>query len=227
MDKTNKIEEIVEDEAAKLEAEADSDATVMMPALDTAEKPADKTGAINAAVINPKADLAALDALEYELFALRYAMGELTSFAEVIDPDGATDDRGEAVGYLMEKSTNALCAPEIGALLDRLEANPAILNATQAAQVKILKRDRAQLLDVPVEEQVALAKLQNESAGVWRKAKLSNDWASFEPYLDKAVEAQIRIAGYKNPSKDPYDVWLDEFEHDTDRAFYEIGRAHV
>ena len=227
MDKTNKIEEIVEDEAAKLEAEADSDATVMMPALDAAEKPADKTGAINAAVINPKADLAALDALEYELFALRYAMGELTSFAEVIDPDGATDDRGEAVGYLMEKSTKALCAPEVGALLDRLEANPAILNATQAAQVKILKRDRADLLDVPVEEQVALAKLQNESALVWRKAKLSNDWASFEPYLDKAVEAMIRIAGYKNPDKDPYDVWLDDFEHDTDRTFYDSFFSEV
>ena len=94
MDETRKIEEILEDEAAKMEAEVapepekDADATIMMPApiFSADEKPAEKpvekpASSINAAVINPKADLAALDALEHELFALRYAMGELTSFA--------------------------------------------------------------------------------------------------------------------------------------------------
>lgn len=236
MDETSKIDEMLEDEAAKPEAaedapEADADATVMMPVLNIEETvsepaaaaaPADKTGTgINAAVINPRADLAAIDALENELFALNYAANEISSLGEVIDPEGATDDRGEVLGYLMQKSQEALCAPEIGAVLDRLEANPAVLNSIQAAQVKILKRDRAQLLDVPVEEQVALGKLQNEASAVWRKAKLANDWESFEPYLDLIVEAQVRIAGYKNPRKDPYDVWLDEFEHDTDRSFYD------
>ena len=241
MDKTSKIDEVLEDEAAKLEAEAetaaedDPGATIMMPAIDLEAEasepataaPVEKPAAINAAVINPKADLAALDALENELFALGYALGEISSLAEVIDPDGAVDDRGEAMGYLMQKSQEALCAPEVGAFLARLEATPAVLNAKQAAQVKILKRDRAQLLDVPVEEQVALGKLQNESSAVWHKAKLANDWASFEPYLDRIVEAQVRIAGYKSTEKDPYDVWLDEFEHGTDRAFYDAFFAEL
>ncbi len=227
MDEPAKVDEVLEETAAKLEADAgaDADATVVMPAQDAqapeAAEAAERAGSINAAVINPKADLAALDGVENELFALGYALGEIYSFGDVLDPDGATEDRGEVLAYLMQKSQEALCAPEFGSVLERLEANPAILNEKQAAQVKILKRDRAKLLDVPVEEQAALAKLQNESSAVWRKAKLANDWESFEPYLDRIIEAQIRIAGYMSPEKDPYDVWLDEHEHDADRAFYD------
>ncbi|RVU97269.1 carboxypeptidase M32 [Coriobacteriales bacterium OH1046] len=213
MDKTRKNERALEHEAAV--AEADDTAT----GIDEPAAPA--AGTLNAALLNPKADIAVLDALENELFALGYTLGEIISFADVIDPDGATEDRGEALAYLVQKRQEALCAPEIGAVLDRLEANPAILNEKQAAEVKILKRDRAQLVDVPVEEQAALSRLQNESSAVWHKAKLADDWASFEPYLDQIVEAQIRIAGYKNAGKDPYDVWLDEYEHGTDRTFYD------
>lgn len=222
MDKAKKHQETAsEHKATEQECASASDSTAVMPALNTEEPAASATGTLNAALLNPKADIAVLDALENELFALNYAIGEIYSFADVIDPDGATDDRGEALAYLIQKSQEALCAPEIGVVLDRLEANPAILNEKQAAQVKILKRDRAQLVDVPVEEQAALSKLQNESSAVWHKAKLADDWESFEPYLDKIIEAQIRIAGYKNAEKDPYDVWLDEYEHDTDRAFYD------
>jgi carboxypeptidase Taq len=44
---------------------------------------------------------------------------------------------------------------------------------------------------------------------------------SFEPYLDRLIESLRRLAAYKNPSADPYDVWLDEFEQGSDRAFYD------
>ena len=89
MDKTSKIDEVLEDEAAKLEAEAetaaedDPGATIMMPAIDLEAEasepataaPVEKPPAINPAVINPRADIAALDALENDLFALGYALG--------------------------------------------------------------------------------------------------------------------------------------------------------
>ena len=62
---------------------------------------------------------------------------------------------------------------------------------------------------------------------MWLKAKTSNDWAPFEPYLDRIVTSMRTIAGYKNAEKDPYDVWLDEFEHGTSRAFYDTFFTQV
>ena len=107
MDKTRKNERALEHEAAV--AEVDNTAT----GIDEPAAPA--AGTLNAALLNPKADIAVLDALENELFALGYALGEIISFADVIDPDGATEDRGEALAYLVQKRQEALCAPEIGA----------------------------------------------------------------------------------------------------------------
>ena len=176
---------------------------------------------INAALSNPRADMEALDDLERRLFSLRYAMAEIGSLGPVIDPPKATAQRGEALAHLQQMSVEALCDPATGALLDRLSQEPELIGATRLAQIKILRRDRASLLDVPAEEQAAFSRLTVEANDVWRRAKAANDWASFEPYVDRIVESMRRIAGYKNAEKDPYDVWLDEFEHGTDRAFYD------
>ena len=185
------------------------------------------TADLNAAVANPRADIAVLDALERKLFALRYAIDEIGSLGPVIDPPSATEERGEACSILEEERIRALCAPEVGPLLERLGAQPELLGETKIAQVNVLKRDRASLVDVPAEEQAAFSRLTVEANDVWRRAKASNDWASFEPYLDRIVEALRHMAEQKNADADPYDVWLDEYEHGTSRAFYDPFFAQV
>ena len=182
---------------------------------------------LNAAVANPRADIAALDALERKLFAIRYAIAEIGSLGPVIDPPSATEERGEACSILEEERIHALCAPEVGPLLERLGAQPELLGETKIAQVNVLKRDRASLVDVPAEEQAAFSRLTVEANDVWRRAKAANDWASFEPYLDRIVEALRHMAEQKNAEADPYDVWLDEYEHGTRRAFYDPFFAQV
>ena len=115
------------------------------------------TADLNAAVANPRADIAALDALERKLFALRYAIDEIGSLGPVIDPPSATEERGEACSILEEERIRALCAPEVGPLLERLGAQPELLGETKIAQVNVLKRDRASLVDVPAEEQATFS----------------------------------------------------------------------
>ena len=185
------------------------------------------TADLNAAVANPRADIAVLDALERKLFALRYAIDEIGSLGPVIDPPSATEERGEACSILEEERIRALCAPEVGPLLERLGAQPELLGETKIAQVNVLKRDRASLVDVPAEEQAAFSRLTVEANDVWRRAKAANDWASFEPYLDRIIEALRHMAEQKNADADPYDVWLDEYEHGTSRAFYDPFFAQV
>ena len=130
-----------------------------------AENPA--TADLNAAVANPRADIAALDTLENKLFALRYAIDEIGSLGPVIDPPHATEERGQATSGLEEERVRALCAPEVGPLLERLGAQPELLGKTRMAQVKVLKRDRASLVDVPAEEQAEFSRLTVEGNAAW------------------------------------------------------------
>ena len=48
-----------------------------------------------------------------------------------------------------------------------------------------------------------------------------DDWEAFAPYLDRIVEARLRMAAAKDAARDPYDVWLDEYEPGCDTAFYD------
>ncbi len=175
-----------------------------------------------AAVPNPRADIDALNDLEQHLYAHRYAEILMGCTGPSIDPPAATKDRGEALALLMQEDQELLCSPQAGALFDRLAGeDDEFLNDTQRAQVRVLQRDRARLVDVPANEQAAFERLTTEAEAAWRAAKAAGDWASFEPYLDRIVESMRKLADYKKPGADPYDVWLDEFEHGTDQAFYD------
>ena len=182
---------------------------------------------LNAALANPRADIAFLDDLERHLFAHRYAIDEIASFGPSIDPVKATEERGEAYSLLEQERQELLCSADAGAMLNRLTENSALLDDTRAAQVRVLQRDRASLVDVPSDEQAGFSRLTVESNDVWRRAKAANDWESFEPYVDRIVETKRRFSNYKNADADPYDVWLDEYEHGTDRSFYDTFFSQV
>ena len=180
-----------------------------------------------AALINPKADLAALDDLERHLYAHRYAQIGIACFNGSIDPERASRDSGEALAILEQEDHELLCSDATGAMLDRLSAHIELLSDTQLAQVKVLRRDRASLVNVPADEQAAFTRLTNEAYEVWRRAKGAGDWDSFAPYLDRIVASLRTIAQCKDSAADPYDVWLDEHERGTNRAFYDAFFAQV
>ena len=69
---------------------------------------------VNAALSNPRADIATLDAVERTLFSLRYALDEIGSLGPVIDPPKATAERAEALAELERTRVEALCDPGRG-----------------------------------------------------------------------------------------------------------------
>ena len=64
--------------------------------------------AMNAALSNPKQDMADLDRLERRRFALRYALDEIATLGPSIDPPKATEERAEASAVLDEEATRLL-----------------------------------------------------------------------------------------------------------------------
>jgi len=180
-----------------------------------------------AALDNPKADLAALADLERHLYAHRYAQIGISCYSSTIDPERASHDSGEALAILEQEDHELLCSEATGAMLDRLALHDELLSNTVFEQVKVLRRDRAKLVNVPSEEQAAFTRLCSEGYDIWRRAKAASNWDAFAPHLDSVVQAMLSIAAYKNPSADPYDVWLDEHEAGTDRAFYDLFFSQV
>ena len=180
---------------------------------------------------NPQvaADLAALDELEMRLFVRSYASSAINYAGETDGPPKGAEARGEVLAQLGMEAQEALCSEESGALLERLSAaaEAGELDETRAAQVRVLARDRADMVDIPAAEMADFARLTNEAVEVWKRAKGASDWASFEPYLARIVDMMRRFAGYKDASRDPYDVWLDSFEHGSSRAFYDAFFAEV
>jgi carboxypeptidase Taq len=183
----------------------------------------------DAALLNPRVDITHLDNLERHLYAHRYARSGIECYSASIDPAAAAVDTGEALATLAQENHELLCSPATGALLERLSHPQAqtLMDATHRAQVRVLKHDRAALVNVPATEQTALTLLTNEAQVVWRKAKQANDWAAFAPYLDRIVESMRRIAGYRKPNASPYDVWLEEHERGHNQTFYDAFFAQV
>lgn len=165
-------------------------------------------------------DLRELDDIERRMFSLGYAITDIMFNGATVDPRKGAPARGEALATLDGAHHELLCSDELGALLGRLEKAEG-LDETQRARLRVLGRDRARETNVPAEVAADFTRLTVESADVWHRAKPANDWESFEPYLQRVVDSMRTIAGYKDPSRDPYDVWLDEFEPGTSRAFYD------
>jgi carboxypeptidase Taq len=170
-------------------------------------------------------DLASLlsrfDDLQLHLYAHNYALIDVMFNGETIDPPKGAAGRGEAMAILEQEANERLCSCQTAVLIDELSAHAAELDPTHAAELRVLSRDRALQANVPPEVQAAHTRLLCEANTCWHKAKLASDWTSFEPYLDRIVASMRTIAGYRDATADPYDVWLDEFEHGTSRAFYD------
>lgn len=180
---------------------------------------ADDTARTEAALIE-------LDGIERRLYATRYADEAINLQGETVAPPRSAPGRGEALATLEEIHNEILCSAELGWLLDTLDAADG-LDGRRRAQLRVLRRDRERQMDVPPELQAELTRTQVSAVEAWKLAKAGDDWASFEPYLDKLVDITRKIALIRKPDADPYDTQLDDFEPGSDRGFYDRFFATV
>lgn len=165
-----------------------------------------------------------LRALEGKLWTREYLMKIAEFDGATIAPENGAAARGDAMGALAGEHHELLTSSDACALVSELEAAVAAgeLTDPQAmAEVRTLARDQREARALPTDEVEAWSRLTCEADAVWHKAKNANDWASFEPYVDRIVETLKRHAGYVDPTRDPYDVWLDQYERGMDARAYD------
>ena len=162
-----------------------------------------------------------LDETERQLYAYSYALSQINFAGETQDPEGCAQDRGEALAILSQLYHTTLCCEKTKKLLDDLYAYKDVLSAEKQDQIRILARNYHQASDIPAAEEADYNRLISQASHVWHKAMTTDDWDSFAPYIEKIVETLIRFAGYKDPSRKPYDVWLDIYEPGSSSEFYD------
>ena len=168
--------------------------------------------------------LAALRELEQTLSAYNHAVGVLYLDATTAAPVDTWEGRGKTMEILSRVMYDLTTDPKNDALLSYLEAHSQELDPQARRETEVARKNYDQIHRVPAEEYVAYSVLLNDAEGVWAKAKTSNDFAAFAPYLEKIVQYNRKLAGYYHPEMEPYNALLNEYEEgltmDTLDAFF-------
>ena len=172
-----------------------------------------------------------LDTLQKKLSAYGHAAALLSYDGSTAAPKGTAANRAQTMSVLGEELYRLSTGQETVELLEFLDAQQEQLSEKERRMVCLLLKDIRQKQKIPMDEYVAMERLMAEADSIWREAKEKNDFAAFEPTLEKIFATYRKVAGYCAPEKDPYDYWLDQFEEGLDRArcdaFFATLRQHI
>lgn len=187
--------------------------------LQTAAKYAIIGGTTNAKETDLMANERTLDSAKLELMEKQRKMAAYEHALALMQYDGATtapketaDNRAVSMSILSEEIYRLGTAKETVELLEYLDAHRDELDEKQRRMVYLLLKDIREMQKIPMEEYVAFQGLLVKADDVWHKAKETNDFELFRPYLEQIFDTTRRFAGYVEPDKDPYDHCLSQYE---------------
>jgi carboxypeptidase Taq len=150
---------------------------------------------------------------------LKDALGEIADLghAEAIAdwdsrvsmPVEGAEARANVVATLTRLSHDRFVSDEIGELLAGLDG---IDDETDAALVRLTRREFDRARRVPGELAAEMAHASGVAVAAWDKAKAASDFESFVPHLERQLELKQRYIECFPEVENPYDVLLDEYE---------------
>ena len=132
-------------------------------------------------------------------------------------PEAAMEERGEQLqalgGILYDQSVS----PEYGKLIEDLASEIPDLDADDpiAREIKLAKRNYDLATRVPKDKMMEMIVASSQGQSVWEKAKATNDYALFQPYLQKILDLSLEFAEYFKPYDHPFDAIANQFEPGT------------
>lgn len=144
--------------------------------------------------------------------AYGHALGVLSYDSETAMPRGGAAHVGRTLGVLSEEMYKMEVDPESRAFIEEIVAHRDEVDFVTFREAEESLEGLQRMEKIPMEEFVAYQVLCSEAGQAWKKAKETNDFALFAPYLEKLVECNRRFAGYWDAEKKPYDVLLNQYE---------------
>jgi carboxypeptidase Taq len=129
-------------------------------------------------------------------------------------PPGGAELRAEQLGTLAGIHHELFTADDIGELLEELRSWAEALpyESDEASLIRVTGRDYARARKVPATLRADLVRAGANGAQVWRRAREANDYAVFQPALERNLELQAQYIACFNGGAEPYDVLLEEVE---------------
>lgn len=128
-------------------------------------------------------------------------------------PRQGSAHRAEQMGLLARLSHEMLTAPALGELLTAVESSPLAREPeAEAVNLREIRRQYDRAVKLPKELVEEIARVTTRAQQVWQEARKANDFATFQPWLEKIVHLKRQEAdavGYKEAA---YDALLDEYE---------------
>ena len=169
--------------------------------------------------------------LQAKLSAYQHALGLLYYDGVTTAPKGTAANRAQTTGVLSEAFYHLATSQETASLLEEYDGAADTLTEREQRMVHLLLKDMRRMEKIPAEEYVAYQQLVVEAEDVWHKAKETNDWPLFQPYLEKLFATTKRFEGYVHPEMDPYDSALDQYEEgltkETCETFFAALRKEI
>ena len=173
----------------------------------------------------------AMKKLQQTQAAYNHALGVLYLDATTAAPSDTWEGRGKTMEIMSQITYDLSANPENGELFSFLEENSDQLDAQTRRELEVLRKNYDQLFKIPAQEYVEYNVLVNDAQAIWEKAKNTDDFVLFAPYLEKIVAFNQKFAGYYDPEKLPYDALLNEYEEginmQTLDAFFAQLRAGI
>ena len=164
--------------------------------------------------------------LEGKLWTREYLLKIAEFDGATIAPANGAAARADAMGTLAGEHHKLLTSEKsvelVRSLARETVAGGKIDDPQLLDEIRVLGRDQREASVIPTEEAEAWTRLTCEADAVWHKAKTANDWASFEPYVDKIVGQLKHQAELMDPQRDPYDVWLDQYERGLSAMSFDL-----
>jgi carboxypeptidase Taq len=129
-------------------------------------------------------------------------------------PRQGSKHRGEQMALIARLSHGMLTSPAIGDLLAEVEASDTVADrdSIEVANVRETRRAYNRAVKLPSKLVEELARTTTQAQQVWDEARRHDDFAAFQPWLERIVNLkreEAKAVGYKEA---PYDALLDEFE---------------
>jgi carboxypeptidase Taq len=133
--------------------------------------------------------------------------------ATYMPPGGATA-RGRQLATLDRLAHDCIAAPEVGRLLDRLDAalekGDEAPSTSVVALLRVARRDHERAAKVPSAFVSEFANHRAASYELWTQARPANDFAKIRAYLEKTVELSRTYAGFFAPFEHVADPLIDD-----------------
>lgn len=158
--------------------------------------------------------LARLKEILAEVFDINAAIALLDWDEQCYMPQAGAEGRGNQQASLNRIAHVRFTSDEVGQLLADLKPYAAQLDpdSDDARLIKVTKRRFEKEVKVPADMVAELAQVTSVAHGVWTKARLENDFAQFQPHLEKIIELRREYAALFSPYEHVYDPLLDDFE---------------